>query len=165
MIEIFTGIYRTHVTPKSFNDAVSALETAIGNVAGQAFADEVKTSTNAGDFERRMHAQESTSGFMLFHVIDHGAWMRALGLDARSRMYTIGNPLIARTMTKFDAAVGLHVPVRICIFEDNQGRTNVSYVLPSSLMSAFKNSDVQAAAAKLDAKLISLAEHVAGVSA
>jgi uncharacterized protein (DUF302 family) len=125
----------------------------------------VNASANADDFEHRMHAQESTSGFMLFHVIDHGAWMRALGLDARSKMYTVGNPLIARTMMKFDPAVGLHVPVRISVFEDSQGRTNVSYVLPSSLMSALKNGEVQAAAAHLDARLIELAEHIADGSA
>ena len=165
MIETFTGVYRTHVCPRNFNDAVSALETAIGNVEGQAFVGEVNMSANANDFENRMRAREGTSGFMLFHVIDHGAWMKALRLDGRSRMYTIGNPLIARTMMKSDLAVGLHVPVRISIFEDRQGRTNVSYVLPSSLMSAFKNREIQAAAAYLDMRLIELAEHVAGVIA
>lgn len=85
MIEAFTGIYRIHVSLRRFNDVVAALETAIGNVEDQVFADEVNTSANADDFEHRMHAQDSTSGFMLFHVIDHGAWMRTLGLDPRSR--------------------------------------------------------------------------------
>jgi len=35
---------------------------------------------------------------MRFLTVDHGAWMARVGLKAKARMYTIGNPLIARTM-------------------------------------------------------------------
>jgi hypothetical protein len=37
MIENFTGVYRTHVL-RSFNDVVSALETAIGNVEAKSLS-------------------------------------------------------------------------------------------------------------------------------
>jgi hypothetical protein len=40
-----------------------------------------------------------------------------IGLDAKARMYTIGNPLIARTMIQHDLGVGLNVPIRLMIFE------------------------------------------------
>ena len=32
---------------------------------------------------------------MRFLTVDHGAWMTRVGLKAKARMYTIGNPLIA----------------------------------------------------------------------
>jgi uncharacterized protein (DUF302 family) len=81
-------------------------------------------------------------------------------------MYTIGNPLIARTMLEHDIAAGLNVPVRLMIYEDAvTGTTRLAYDLPSSLMSGLENEKVAAAAKKLDAKLIALAIHATGSEA
>ena len=81
-------------------------------------------------------------------------------------MYTIGNPLIARTMIKYDLGVGLNVPVRIAVYEErSSGKVRVAYHLPSSLMSALHDKDVSEAAQALDAKLIALAELVSGAKA
>ena len=81
-------------------------------------------------------------------------------------MYTIGNPLIARTMLEHDIAAGLNVPVRLMIYEDPaSGTTRLTYDLPSSLMSGLKNKKVNAAAKKLDAKLIALAVDATGAQA
>ncbi len=92
--------------------------------------------------------------------------MARIGLKARARMYTLGNPLIARTMLEHDIAAGLNVPVRLMIYEDAASRTTrLAYDLPSSLMSGLKNRKVTAAAKKLDAKLIALAIHATGAEA
>jgi uncharacterized protein (DUF302 family) len=81
-------------------------------------------------------------------------------------MYTIGNPLIARTMLEHDIAAGLNVPVRLMIYEDPVNRTTrLAYDLPSSLMSGLQNEKVAAAAKKLDTKLIALALHATGKEA
>ena len=103
---------------------------------------------------------------MRFLTVDHGSWMARVGLNARARMYTIGNPLIARTMLEHDIAAGLNVPVRLMICEEPASRTTrLTYDLPSSLMSGLKNRKVAAAAEKLDAKLIALAVHATGAEA
>jgi uncharacterized protein (DUF302 family) len=92
--------------------------------------------------------------------------MARVGLNARARMYTIGNPLIARTMLEHDIAAGLNVPVRLMIYEEPASRTTrLTYDLPSSLMSGLKNKKVATAAEKLDAKLIALAVHATGAEA
>jgi uncharacterized protein (DUF302 family) len=81
-------------------------------------------------------------------------------------MYTIGNPLIARTTLEDDIAAGLNVPVRLMIYEEPATRTTrLTYDLPSSLMSGLKNKKVAAAAKELDAKLIALAVHATGADA
>jgi uncharacterized protein (DUF302 family) len=54
---------------------------------------------------------------MRFLTVDHGAWLARIGLKAKARMYTIGNPLIARTMLEHNIAAGLNVPVRLMIYE------------------------------------------------
>jgi Domain of unknown function DUF302 len=87
-------------------------------------------TSSPSDFEARMHTHEGTSGFMRFHTIDHGAWLAALGSSGKARMYTIGNPLIARTMIKHDLGVGLNVPVRIAVYEEpSSGKVRVTYNL------------------------------------
>jgi len=130
------------------------------------FAVLVASTKNAEEFESQVKSRESTSGFMRFLTVDHGAWMTRVGLKAKARMYTIGNPLIARTMLEHDIAAGLNVPVRLMIYEEPATRTTrVTYDLPSSLMSGLQNEKVTAAAKKLDAKLIALGVHASGAQA
>src|SRR5207237_50897 len=71
----------------------------------------------------RVKSREGTSGFMRFLTVDHGAWLARIGFSAKARMYTIGNPLIARTMLEQDIAAGLNVPVRLMIYEAAVSRT------------------------------------------
>jgi uncharacterized protein (DUF302 family) len=166
MIREFTGRYQVHETARSFGEVTTALENAFGSVENEIFRNEVSQSKDPADFENRMRSYEKTSGFMCFHTIDHGEWLAALGSTGRAKMYTIGNPLIARTMIKYDLGVGLNVPVRVAVHEDPATkRVQVSYNLPSSLMSALANDDVSKAAKNLDAQLIALAEQATGVAA
>src|SRR5882757_8362662 len=124
------------------------------------------SSRSFEEVESQVRSREGTSGFMRFLTVDHGAWMARVGLKAKARMYTIGNPLIARTMLEHDIAAGLNVPVRLMIYEEPATRTTrVTYDLPSSLMSGLKNDKVTAAAKKLDARLIALGVHASGVQA
>ncbi|MEJ1978350.1 MAG: DUF302 domain-containing protein [Acetobacteraceae bacterium] len=103
---------------------------------------------------------------MRFLTVDHGAWLIHIGMTAKARMYTIGNPLIARTMIEHDLRAGLNVPVRLMIYEDAaSGTVRLAYDVPSSLMSRLHNDNVKAAAKKLDAKLEALAERVTGAAA
>jgi uncharacterized protein (DUF302 family) len=166
MIKEFTGRYHVHESDRSFADVVAALEAVVGSVENQAFDHELLDARDPADFEARMHTHESTSGFMRFHTIDHGAWLAALGSSGKARMYTIGNPLIARTMIEHDLGVGLNVHVRIAVYEEpSSGKVRVAYNLPSSLMSALDDKDVSEAAQALDAKLIVLAEKASGSKA
>jgi len=101
------------VSNRSFAEVVAALEAAVGSVECEVFDHELSEARDPSDFEARMRTHESTSSVMRFHTIDHGAWLATLGSSGQARMYTIGNPLIARTMIKHDLGVGLNVPVRI----------------------------------------------------
>jgi len=147
MIQKFTGWYQVHESNRPFADVVAALEAAVGSVENDAFSAEESEAHDPLGFEARMHKHEGTSGFMRFHTIDYGAWLAALGSSGKARMYTIGNPLIARTMIKYDIGVGLNVPVRIAVYEEPSSRKiRMAYNLPSSLMSALENNDVSESA-------------------
>jgi len=166
MRTMFTVHHNEHVSSRSFEEVVNAFESAVGSVEDTGFAVLVASTKSAEEFESQVKSRESTSGFMRFLTVDHGSWMTRVGLKAKARMYTIGNPLIARTMLEHDVAAGLNVPVRLMIYEEPATRTTrVAYDLPSSLMSGLKNEKVTAAAKKLDAKLIALGIHASGAQA
>lgn len=154
-----------HVTRLPFEEVIQAFERAVGSVQG-VYDDLVAKSLDTAEFERLVREHEGPSGFMRFFTADHGAWAELEGIHFRARMYVIGNPLIAMTMLKHEAAAGLNVPVRIMIYEDAEsGTTRLAYDLPSSLMSVLGNEQVMNAARKLDEKLIALAVDVTGVEA
>jgi uncharacterized protein (DUF302 family) len=162
----FTVHHNEHVSSRSFEEVVNAFESAVGSVEETGFPALLAATKGAEEFEIRVRSREGTSGFMRFLTVDHGPWLARVGLNAKARMYTIGNPLIARTMLEHDIAAGLNVPVRLMIYEDAASRTTrLAYDLPSSLMSGLQNKKVAAAAKKLDAKLIALAIHATGAEA
>jgi uncharacterized protein (DUF302 family) len=163
MQQTYAVQHNEHSTTRSFDAVVRAFEAATGSVEEGGLRDIAASVRDTADFEGRVRSHEGSSGFMRFLTVDHGAWMSHYVSGARSRMYTIGNPLIARTMLQYSVAAGLNVPIRLLIYEDIKSKTTrLAYDLPSSLMSVLKNEDVMAAAEKLDAKLVALALQVTG---
>jgi uncharacterized protein (DUF302 family) len=159
-------IHCEHESEGTFTEVVRAFENAVGVVDGKVFQKAVTASTDEKDFETRIQAFEGPSGFIRFLDIDHGAWMTHIGLHAKCKLYILGNPLIARTMLKHDLGVGLNVPVRVMIYEDQKtGRARLAYDLPSSLMARLGNEAITAAAKALDEKLAALAKAVTGAEA
>jgi uncharacterized protein (DUF302 family) len=159
-------IHCEHVSERTFREVITAFEKAVGEITSDTFQRLVAVSSDAHDFETRVRSFEGTSGFMRFLDINHGAWLSRIGLPARCKLYILGNPLIAQTMLEHDLGVGLHVPVRVMIYENpTTGKTRLAYDLPSSLMARLHNEKVTAAARQLDEKLEALAKAVTGVEA
>ena len=162
MVTTYTVQHNEHVSTRSFDEVIQAFEAATGTVEGGGWPRLTGSAKTVDEFEKLVREREGSSGFMRFLTVDHG-WMALFGSGARSRMYTLGNPLIARTMLRHSVAAGLNVPIRLLIYEHlESGTTRLTYDLPSSLMSVLDNSEVTAAAKKLDAKLLALAVEVTG---
>ena len=166
MRSTFMVNHNEHVSSRPFEEVVSAFESAVGSVEDTGFSALLASTKSAEEFETGVQSRAGSSDFMRFLTVDHGAWLTRIGLKARARMYTIGNPLIAQAMLKHDIAAGLNVPVRLMIYEEPVTRTTrLAYDLPSSLMSGLQNEKVASAAKKLDAKLIALAIQATGAEA
>ena len=153
-----------HVSGRSFDEVWSAFQAATGSVE-EGFDKVAGQAKGSEEFARIFKAREGSSGFMRFLTVDHGAWLANYGRGVKGVMVVLGNPLIAITMLNHDFGAGLNVPVRIYIYEGEDGLTRVAYDLPSNLMSGLGNADVTDAARKLDAKLVALAEQVSGTKA
>jgi uncharacterized protein (DUF302 family) len=155
----------TFVTDRRFDEVVRGFEEQVGTLEEAGWSSIPAASTDKEDFERRVEDVLGPSGFTRFLTIDHGDWLSKEGHAKRIRMYVLGNPLIAITMMQHHVEAGLDVPVRLAIYEDADGSTKVVFNKPSTLMSALGDEKVQAAASKLDAKMLALGEAITGVSA
>ena len=71
--------------------------------------------------------------------------------------YVIGNPLFAVEMTRHAIGAALYAPLRVLIYEADDGKTCIEYDRPSSLFGQFGDERVDSMAASLDQRLEDLA--------
>jgi uncharacterized protein (DUF302 family) len=155
----FHGLRLRFDSAKSYGDVVAALLDDVGDkpVPVNDFAARFE-SWEA--YEREVQSHVGPSGFILFGSFDHGAWIKKTGIDRQVLRVVIGNPLIAITMMRHDVTAGLFAPVELLIAEEENGRSSLTYVVPSSLMVVETNEPLREAALQLDAKLAALAAKV-----
>jgi uncharacterized protein (DUF302 family) len=155
----FDGVRVRYDSAKSYDDLVAALLADIGE-RPVSLDDVVKTSTDWESYQRRVEPYVGPSGFMLFELFDHGAWIGMAGIDRKVLRVILGNPLIAITMLRHDVTAGLFAPVEVLLVDEGEGRSSLTYVKPSSLMVVERNPELLSAAKELDTKLAALAAKV-----
>lgn len=157
----FDGVRVRYNSAKSYDELRAALLADIGEQPVP--INDIATSTaDWQSYQQRVESHVGPSGFMLFGVVDHGAWIPKAGIDRKALRVILGNPLIAITMLRHDVTAGLFAPVELLLLEEDDGHSSLTYVKPSSLMVVEPNPELLSAAEKLDAKLAALAEKVTG---
>jgi uncharacterized protein (DUF302 family) len=110
----------------------------------------------------RLESMTGPSGFMLFRTSDHGAVLRLVGMPRKAMQYLLGKPLITVEMTRHAIGAALYAPLRVLLYEAEEGTTCVEYDLPSSLFGQFGSEDVDRVAESLDRKLEALIATASG---
>jgi uncharacterized protein (DUF302 family) len=142
-------------TDKPIEDVTQAFERQLGRFDPDVY----KALAGSGDAEAaraKIEAMAGPSGFMLFATHNHGALLRLAGQKRKAVQYVVGNPLFAFQMTRHDIRASLYAPLRVLIYEDDEGKTCVEYDRPSSLFGQFGNDRISPTAAMLDNKLEAL---------
>ena len=155
----FDGVRVRYDSAKSYDELVAALLADIGEkpVPINDFAAQAESWES---YQQRVETHVGPSGFMLFGLLDHGAWIGRAGIDRKVLRVILGNPLIAITMLRHDVTAGLFAPVELLIADEPDGHSSLTYVRPSSLMVVEPNEELLSAAQALDAKLTALAAKV-----
>jgi uncharacterized protein (DUF302 family) len=151
----FTVKHVRLTTDRPFAEVAKAFEQQLGRFDPGAY----KALADADDAEgvrKKLEGMAGPSGFMLFATQDHGALLRLAGQKRKALQYVVGNPLFALQMTQHDIRASLYAPLRVLIYEDEQGKTCVEYDRPSSLFGQFGNERIGPTAAMLDQKLQAL---------
>jgi len=71
---------------------------------------------------------------------NHGANLEIVGRKRNAVLYAIGNPLTATKMTRHQLPAALYAPLRVVLFEDEQGRGAFEYDKPSSFFAQVLNT-------------------------
>src|SRR5262249_36012498 len=112
------------------------------------------TGENPDKVRAKLEGMVGPSGFMLFRTSDHGALLRLVGqVRKKASQNLVGKLVFAVQVTQHDISAGLYAPLRVLIYENDQGKTCIEYDRPSSLFGQFGNAKVTAVATMLDQKL------------
>ena len=137
----FTVDHVRLATDKPFEDVAKAFERQLGRFDPDVY----KALAASGDAEgakAKIEAMAGPSGFMLFGTHDHGALLRLAGQKRKAIQYVVGNPLFALQMTQHDIRASLYAPLRVLIYENEEGKTCVEYDKPSSLFGQFNDDRI-----------------------
>jgi uncharacterized protein (DUF302 family) len=154
----FDGVRVRYDSAKSYDALLAALLADIGEKPVS--LDGLAEAKSWVSYQKQVEPHVGPSGFMLFKLIDHGAWITKAGIDRKVMRVVLGNPLIAITMLRHDVKAGLFAPVELLLADEGEGRSSLTYIKPSSLMVFEPNAELLSAAEKLDAKLAALAANV-----
>jgi uncharacterized protein (DUF302 family) len=143
-------------TTKPFEAVRADFERQLGRVDADAY----QASLAGGDVQATMatiEAMAGPSGFMIFATHDHGSLLGMVGPRRKALQYILGNPLFAIEMTRHAIAASLYAPLRVLLYEDDEGASCIEYDRPSSIFGQFGDDRIGRVAASLDRKLESLA--------
>src|SRR5580658_3739536 len=113
----------------------------------------IAEALSSGDQERAKDYDENGPKLSIFGERDHGALLEIAGKRRNAVQYDIGNPLTASKMTRHQLPAALYAPLRVVLFEDEQGRGIFEYDKPSSFFGQYGDVRVTEVGRYLDAAL------------
>src|SRR5262245_41862394 len=126
----FDGVRVRYDSTKSYDELVAALLDDVGE--RPLSLDGLATTADSWEpYRQKVKPHVGPSGFMLFTLFNHGAWIAKAGIDRKVLRAIIGNPLIAITMLRHDVKAGLFAPVEVLLVDEGEGRSSLTYVKPS----------------------------------
>jgi hypothetical protein len=141
----------THVvieSQKAVSDVRRSLEALIAPIDA-----ELSLLLSDGVTDRLKQHLEAAPELSIFLKRDHGVLVSVYGKAREAVQYEIGNPLTASRMTRYQLAAGLYAPLRVIIYERDDGGSCIEYDLPSSLFGQFGDDRVTEVARGLDVAL------------
>jgi uncharacterized protein (DUF302 family) len=113
----------------------------------------IAEALNNGEQKRAKDYDENGPKLSIFGERDHGALLQIAGRRRNALQYDIGNPLTASKMTRHQLPAALYAPLRLVLFEDEQGRGIFEYDKPSSFFGQYGDERVTQVGRYLDVTL------------
>jgi uncharacterized protein (DUF302 family) len=156
-----TAITIEHVVVASeqpYEKVIDALEARLGSRQDWAAIGQQVTATHASweQFTQEAEAYIGTSGLTLFFKGEHSFLLSLVGKTSRATQYTIGNPLFATQMTRHMPEAALYAPLKLVVYEDEEGKTFVAYDDFVSLLAQYQREEITQVARVVEQKLEAL---------
>lgn len=113
----------------------------------------VKSSSSFDKTVESLRKMVAKNQMMVLSEINHGKILSMTGLKLNGIALFIGNPTVGKKLFSANKGVGVAVPIRVNVYEDNDGNTYVNYVKPSAQLAPFANKKITMIAKMLDDKL------------
>ena len=112
----------------------------------------------------RLKSLLSKKGIQVFADIDHAAGAQKVGLSLRpTRLLVFGNPQAGTPLMQSQQTIGLDLPLRILVWEDEAGKVWLAYHSPECLAQRHDIHDHDEAVKALDAGLAGLTHAAASL--
>lgn len=122
---------------------------------------ERSTSDYATTTSRLVEAIEQR-GLRIFARIDHAAAAHDVGLElANEQVFLFGDPRGGTPLMRNDPRIGIELPLRILVWEDDRG-TAIAYRDPRELAGSYEVTEHQATLEAMASLLHGLAEEASG---
>jgi uncharacterized protein (DUF302 family) len=156
-----TSITIEHVVVASelpYEQVVERLQARLGPPQDWAAIGQQAADVHASweQYTRAAEAYIGASGLALFFQVEHSFLLSLVGKTGRATQYTIGNPLLATQMTQYLPEAGLYAPLKVVIYEDEEGRTFVAYDGFVSLLAQYRREEITQVARVVEQKLEAL---------
>jgi uncharacterized protein (DUF302 family) len=122
----------------------------------------IAEALGSGDQKRAKDYEENGPKLSIFGERDHGALLQIAGGRRNALQYDIGNPLTASKMTRHQLPAGLYAPLRVVLFEDEEGNGIFEYDKPSSFFGQYGDERTTEVGRYLDAALEAVLRNAAG---
>ena len=113
----------------------------------------IAEALRSGDQNRATEYDQNGPKLSIFEQRDHGSLLEAFGGRRNALQYEIGNPVTASKMTCHQLAAALYAPLRLVLFEDEQGKGVFEYDKPSSFFGQYGDERVMEVGRYLDVAL------------
>jgi uncharacterized protein (DUF302 family) len=143
---------------RPYEQVIAALEARLGPLQDWAALGQQATAAHASweQFSQVVAEHIGASGLTLFYQVEHSFLLRLRGNSSRASQYTIGNPLLANQMTQYLPEAGLYAPLKLIVFQDEDGRTFVAYDGFVSLLAQYQREEITQVARVVEQKLEAL---------
>jgi uncharacterized protein (DUF302 family) len=94
-----------------------------------------------GELRAALEKLAGRDGLAIHYVAAHGDWLILNGGRRNGNVYYFGNVLSAVAMTRQNFGAGLYAPLRVAVYEDENG-TTFEYDKPSTLFAQFHDPKI-----------------------
>jgi uncharacterized protein (DUF302 family) len=143
---------------KPYIEVKAALETRLGRLDSDILS--LLRENKIDELRAALEKLAGRDGLAIHYVAAHGDWLILNGGRRNGIVYYIGNVLSAVAMTRQNFGAGLYAPLRVAVYEDENG-TTFEYDKPSTLFAQFHDPKIDEVSHSLDDRLAALLAAVA----
>jgi uncharacterized protein (DUF302 family) len=158
MIETtYRAVRLTYDSNLDFNETRARFDERVPAFEGATSIELVLGGAPWSKVQAAVDARAGPTGLVALSRLDQGALLSLEGEPLEATLYLVGNPIVAREVTRHEPAAALYAPFRVAVYRDTTG-VHIAYDKPSSIFASLDSSGIDVIAVELDDKIRTVVE-------